>query len=106
EDVMDLLVDPLTGAAAAAELGGLHPSLRWLDAEGEHRHQGVTQAFPNREAVVLGHSETGTRVVVSVGGPSNPAVYYLVNFTTHRADMGGGSFPRVAPLPVGGGAAA
>ena len=101
EDVIDVLVDPLTGAAAAAELGGLHPSRRWLDAEGEHRHQVVAKAFPNREALVLGHSQNGTRMVVAVGGPSNPAVYYFVDFTTHRADIVGASYPTLAPIPLG-----
>jgi dienelactone hydrolase len=101
EDVTDVIVDPLSGAAAAVQLGGLNPKVRWLEPSAERRQQVVAHAFPNRDVLVLGHSQNNARVVVAVGGPSSPEVYYLVDLTNHRADIVGEEYPTLAPLPLG-----
>src|SRR6185312_13326798 len=100
EDVEEVLPDPRTGAPSAVRFGGLQQTIRWLDADAERQQQALARVFPGRDVRVVGRSESN-RVVVETQGPAAPPVYYLVDFTTHKADIVGEAYPALAKVPLG-----
>ncbi|HET7757821.1 MAG TPA: prolyl oligopeptidase family serine peptidase [Steroidobacteraceae bacterium] len=101
DNVVGFVYDPLTGATVGAQVGGLIESTRWIDGQAERRFKEVAKAFPERDVALIGRSQSGTRVVAYVEGPSHPPVYYLVDFTTHRADVIGEAYPGLANVTLG-----
>jgi dipeptidyl aminopeptidase/acylaminoacyl peptidase len=100
-DVIGISLDSFSGLPVAAELGGLEPQIRWLDDAAKLRHESLARAFGGREIVVSSRSEDGSRLVVRTEGPSNPPVYYMVDFKTHRADIVGESYPGLDGAKLG-----
>lgn len=100
-DVEHVVRDRFSGLPVAAELGGLTPGTRWLDAAAEARYQSVAHAFAGREVAVYSRSEDGSRVIAEVEGPSTPPVYYLIDFKAHRADIVGDAYPELDNAALG-----
>jgi len=101
EDVDAIWFDRFTGTPVGVRLGGVQEQLRWFDADAERRYHTVAKAFPGRDVDLYGHSESNTRVLAQVQGPSSPPVYYLVDFTTHRADIVGEAYPALTDVALG-----
>jgi cephalosporin-C deacetylase-like acetyl esterase len=101
DDVDFVLVDQFAGMPVGVRLGGVREQPRWLDADAERRYHTVAKAFPGREIFVYGRSQSNTRVLAQVQGPSSPPVYYLVDFTTHRADIVGEAYPALTDVALG-----
>jgi dipeptidyl aminopeptidase/acylaminoacyl peptidase len=100
-DVTGVIRDRFTGAPVAAVMGGLTQDVRWFDPQAERRFKSVVQAFPGRRVDVYGESENRQRVVAAVEGPSNPTVFYLVDFKTNKADIVGEAYPELASMTLG-----
>jgi dipeptidyl aminopeptidase/acylaminoacyl peptidase len=100
-DVIAVDYDRLTRAPVSALLGGMDPQVRWLDKDAERRFQSVAKAFPGKRIYVYSRSEDGQRVLAEVEGPSNPPVYYLVDFRTGKADLVGEAYPGLANVKLG-----
>ena len=100
-DISDIISDTFTNVPIGASIGGPDESLRWFDAAAEKQFHSVAAAFPGKHVAVMGHSEDNKRVLAEVEGPSNPPVYYLIDFTTHKADIVGEAYPALANVPLG-----
>ncbi len=61
----------------------------------------VDPAPVGREVEVSSRSEDGNRLVARAQGSSNPPVYYLVDFKTHRADIVGETYPGLDGVQLG-----
>ncbi|HEV7715228.1 MAG TPA: prolyl oligopeptidase family serine peptidase, partial [Steroidobacteraceae bacterium] len=97
----DVIHDHITGLPVAAQLGGLEQPVRWLDAQAERRFQSLAQSFPGRRVSVSGESDNRQRLVAAVDGPAGPRVFYLVDFSTHKADIIGEAYPALANANLG-----
>lgn len=100
-DVESVITDRFSGAPVGLELGGRKPRVDWLDSSAEVRYESVARAFPGRSVAVYSHSRDGTRVVAEVQDRSHPPIYYLVDFTTHRAEIVGEGYPALDKVPLG-----
>ncbi|MGQ0836016.1 MAG: alpha/beta fold hydrolase [Gammaproteobacteria bacterium] len=100
-DVIAVLVDSFTAAPIAVEFEGISPQRRWLDSRTEARHKALTRAFPERDVWIVDRSENYQRMLVRVQGPSNPPIYYLVDFATGRADIVGEAYPALSEAKLG-----
>jgi dipeptidyl aminopeptidase/acylaminoacyl peptidase len=60
----------------------------------------LQRAFPGRHVHVYGWSADGTKTLASVETPSSPPIYYVVDFSTHRADIAGEEYPALAGVPL------
>ena len=100
-DVESVIRDRFTGAPIGVQLGGPEQGVRWFEPEAQARFDAVAPAFNDRSVQIEGRSEDGKRVIVRVGGPAHPAVYYLVDFTTNKADIVGEEYPALNDLPMG-----
>jgi pimeloyl-ACP methyl ester carboxylesterase len=100
-DVEDVEVDPSSSTAIGARLGGPTQGIHWFDPVADARFQKVARAFKGRTVRLLGHSDDNQRVLARVFGPSSAPVVYLVDFTTHRADIVGEEYPGLVDVPLG-----
>ena len=82
-------------------LGGITPEYHWIDPLDEQRYAEVARRFPGRTVTLYSQSQDRQRVVAYVSGPSNPAVYYLVDLRSHTADIVGEEYPGLAHVALG-----
>lgn len=95
-DVVDVDVDRFTHAPQSVWFAGLHGERRWLDAKMQARDAALRKSFGGRDVSIYDRSRDNTRVLASVSDASHPAVFYLIDFASHRADIVGERFPELA----------
>jgi len=100
-DVTDAYVDSSTGAILGVYGSGIKPGMHWIDAAAQHRQEVLERAFPNRTVVMTGWTKDHTKVLARVESPSSPPIYYLVDFTTHHADIAAEEYPALAGVTLG-----
>lgn len=99
-DITRVYHDPYSGAITGVYLSGNVTKVRWLDAAAQRRQDVLDKAFPGRDVEVYGWSVDGTKTLARVETASSPPVYYLVDFTTHRADIAAEEYPALANVPL------
>jgi dipeptidyl aminopeptidase/acylaminoacyl peptidase len=99
-DITSVYHDPYSGAITGVYLSGNVTKVRWLDAAAQHRQDVLDKAFPGRDVEVYGWSTDGTKTLARVETASSPPVYYLVDFTAHRADIAAEEYPALANVPL------
>jgi dipeptidyl aminopeptidase/acylaminoacyl peptidase len=100
-DITAAYTDPYTGAIAGVYESGVKTNLRWLDPAAQHRQEVLQRAFPDREVGVYGWTTDGTKTLARVETPNSPPIYYLVDFTTKRADIAAEEYPALAGVKLG-----
>jgi dipeptidyl aminopeptidase/acylaminoacyl peptidase len=100
-DIISTYTDSYTGAVTGVYVGGANTRIDWLDPAAQHRAELVARAFPNRTVDVYDWSSDASRMLAEVQAPSLPPVYYLIDFSTHRADIAAESYPSLANVPLG-----
>jgi dipeptidyl aminopeptidase/acylaminoacyl peptidase len=95
-EVISVSRDRFTGLPVRLRLGGAEQPYHWLDSRSEARQQSLARAFKDRRVLLFGSSQDGKRLLAAVDGPSQPVVYYIVDLTTHRADIVGEQYPALA----------
>lgn len=101
EEVEYTITDRVTGAVAGIQLGGLSPSVRWLDPRLDSIHQAVAKAFPGRRIEIYDRSADYGRVLARVEGAASPPVYYLVDLKLGTADTIGEAYPELLDVALG-----
>ncbi|HEU0225087.1 MAG TPA: S9 family peptidase [Steroidobacteraceae bacterium] len=101
EDVEFAVADRFTGALAGLQLGGLEPTVRWLDPKLERMQQSVNAAFPGKQVAVYNRSVDYRRLVTRVESAGSPPVYYFVDLDKGTADIVGESYPELERVRLG-----
>jgi pimeloyl-ACP methyl ester carboxylesterase len=99
--VVGVTHDWLTHVPLGVIMTGPEHTIHWIDKDAEQRFRSIAAAFPGKRVRVEAHSENGERVLAWVGGPSNPPIYYIVDFKTHKADIVGEAYPALAGVALG-----
>lgn len=100
-DITNVYTDPYTGAIIGVYVSGSVSDVRWLEPPAQQRQDVLQRAFPGRQVHVYGWTVDGTKTLASVETPSSPPIYYIVDFTTHRADIAAEEYPALAGVPLG-----
>jgi dipeptidyl aminopeptidase/acylaminoacyl peptidase len=100
-DITSVYTDHYTGAIIGVYVSGSVSEVRWLDPSAQLRHDVLQRAFPGRQVHVYGWTADGTKTLASVETPSSPPIYYIVDFTTHHADIAAEEYPALANVPLG-----
>jgi len=100
-DVTSIVTDRYSGAPVGFRIGGLQPTVHWIDPKHDAVQKAVSKAFPNRNAAIFDRSEDFKRIVTHVESASQPPVYYLIDFTKGAADIIGEAYPALADVPMG-----
>jgi|HubBroStandDraft_1064217.scaffolds.fasta_scaffold03417_2 dipeptidyl aminopeptidase/acylaminoacyl peptidase len=100
-DITNVYTDPYTGAVIGVYVSGTKTSVNWLDPEARRRAEILERSFPDRTINIKDWSADGSRTLAEVESPSLPPIYYLVDFSTHRADIAAESYPALENVPLG-----
>lgn len=100
-DVTEVLLDRFDGRAVGARLSGIQPETRWLDPTIAQHVKALEASFPGRSVELYGRDREGMHWIARVSGPSAPAVYYLIDYASHRADIVGEEYPDLTGVKLG-----
>jgi dipeptidyl aminopeptidase/acylaminoacyl peptidase len=100
-DVTGVFEDPYSGSILGVFLGGSTIAPKWLDAAAQQRYDAVQRAFPNKVIGLYGWTFDGKKTLAAAEASNSPPVYYLIDFTTHRADIAAEPYPALAGIPLG-----
>lgn len=100
-DITNVYSDPYSGAIIGVYVSGSVSDVRWLAPASQNRQDVLQRAIPGRQVRVYGWTADGTKTLASVATPSSPPIYYIVDFTTHRADIAAEEYPALAGVPLG-----
>ena len=100
-DITAAYTDAYSGAIVGVYVSGSKNAVHWLDSAAQHRYDVLQRAFLGRTVWVYGWSADGTKTLALVEAPTSPPVYYLVDFTTHRADIAAEEYPALAGVALG-----
>ena len=100
-DIEAVSLDPHDRHPVAVRLSGADRSYRWLDPALEKRSASLGRLFPGRDARLVSRSADNKRVIARVSGGATPTTYYLIDYTTKKADIVGEEYPALADQPQG-----
>lgn len=100
-DFDHIVKDQTTGEIVGAHLGGVKNTIEWFGAADKQRSEAMTKSFPNRVVTYFGTAADGQQTLVGVETRSNPLVYYIINFATHKAEIAGEEYPALANAVLG-----
>jgi dipeptidyl aminopeptidase/acylaminoacyl peptidase len=100
-DITSTYTDRNTGAIVGVYVSGAKTSVHWLEPLAQKRYDVLQRSFTDRQVSVYGWTADGTKTLAQVQTASSPPMYYLVDFTTHRADIAGEEYPALAGVPLG-----
>jgi dipeptidyl aminopeptidase/acylaminoacyl peptidase len=100
-EVETIIYDGFTRQPVAAVLGGTDTPYRWIDPDAQKRFETLSRAFRDKQLRVRSESQDRQRQVVKVSTTSTPAVFYLVDFKTHHAEVIGEEYPELAQASLG-----
>jgi dipeptidyl aminopeptidase/acylaminoacyl peptidase len=82
-------------------LDGPTSGYRLIDPQYQQRAKALSKSFPDRAVTLLDQSQDRSRLIVQVEAPDKPNIYYLIDFTTHKADILAEAYPALADTPLG-----
>jgi dipeptidyl aminopeptidase/acylaminoacyl peptidase len=101
-DIANAYTDPDTGAVIEVREGGGGPvHQHWLEPNAKGRYEALARAFPDRGVELYGWTADWTKTLARVSSPTNPPLYYLTDFKTHRADIAAEEYPGLAGAALG-----
>jgi dipeptidyl aminopeptidase/acylaminoacyl peptidase len=99
--VSSVALDPVDGHPIAVTLDGMDNTLRYIDPLLAQRQKALRGSFPGMAVEFAGHSPDNNRMLVVTNAPDKPATYYVIDFTTHKADILGSAYPALAGIAQG-----
>jgi pimeloyl-ACP methyl ester carboxylesterase len=107
-----LFEDPVYGVAGVifdrfdqrplgVSLDGPDSEYRWIDPQYQQRGKALSKNFPGRTIYLGDQSADRSRLLVQVEAPDSPSVFYMIDFTTHKADILAEAYPALADTPLG-----
>jgi len=100
-DITGVYKDSYTDAIVGVYASGMTATAHWLDAAAQRRFEVLQRAFNGRHVDVYAWTKDGTKTLALVQTASTPPVYYIVDFTTHRADIAAEPYPELAGVRLG-----
>ena len=100
-DVSGAETDPVTGRVVGYWTSGPDGDIHYVDPQRIAVSKSLAKAFPDRWFEIVDRSTDGQRLLIRTESPSAPAVYYLLDRTTHRADIVGETYPGLANVQLG-----
>ena len=100
-DVSSAEIDHVTGRVVGYWTSGPDGRLEYVDPQRIALAKGLAKAFPDRWFEIVDRSTDGKRLLIRTESSSASAVYYLLDRTTHRADIVGETYPGLANVQLG-----
>jgi len=94
-------LDRLDKRPISVYLDGATVERRWLDPTLQQRFQGLSASFPGSSIDLEAQSADKSRLVARVSAPDKPAIYYVIDYSTHKADILSDAYPALADIKLG-----
>jgi len=79
--------DPYTGAIIGVYASGSKEKVHWLEPSAQHRYDVLERSFHSQQVQPFDWTVEGSRTIALLSAPMRAPVFYLVDFTTNRADI-------------------
>jgi dipeptidyl aminopeptidase/acylaminoacyl peptidase len=99
-DVVSAYVDEHR-AVIGVMLSGMGTRIRWLDSAAQHRYEMLQRTFPEKEIEIRGSTVDGLKTLAKTENRSSPPVYYLVDLSSHQANIAAEEYPGLAHVRLG-----
>jgi dipeptidyl aminopeptidase/acylaminoacyl peptidase len=100
-EVQSVVWDDFARLPVAVVLEGPGTPNQWIDPDARQRFETLLKTFPGMQVGIGSESRDHQRLVVTVATASTPAVFYLVDFRTHHAEIVGEQYPDLAHASLG-----
>ena len=100
-DFDQIVKDETTGELVGAHLGGVKNTVEWFNTADKQRSEAMSKSFPGRVVTYFGTAADGQKMLIGVETRSNPLVYYIIDFATHKAEIAGEEYPALANAALG-----
>jgi dipeptidyl aminopeptidase/acylaminoacyl peptidase len=100
-EIEGVLRDPYDDRLVGYSLGGSDESTHWLDPAAEKRAAGLQRTFAGSVVTIISRSANGRRIVVSTENPSQPPIYYFIDYDAKSADIINEKYPKLAGVKLG-----
>lgn len=100
-DVEGVILDTYDRSLKGVRLGGIDQQIFWLDNATEMRVKSVEAALPGRRAEIFGYTRDGKQVLAYATSRNHPGVYYVIDFSTNRAEVVGQEYPQLSKIALG-----
>ena len=100
-DVEGVVRDANDRSLQGVRLGGLDQAVHWLDEAAAARVRALEAALPGRHIEIFGYTRDNKQVLAFAGSRNHPGAYYLVDFSTNRAEVVGQEYPPLAKAALG-----
>ncbi len=95
------VVDGTSEELLGAHLAGTKDHIEWFSEANRQRSDVLFRSFPNRRIEFLGTTANGQQSLIGVHTQSSPSIYYIIDFSTHKADIAGEAYPGLANAALG-----
>ncbi len=99
--VISVTLDRLDKRPIRVYLDGATVEGSWLDPALQQRFKALSASFPGSSIDLEGQSADKSRLVARVSAPDKPAIYYLIDYSTHKADILSDAYPALADIKLG-----
>jgi dipeptidyl aminopeptidase/acylaminoacyl peptidase len=99
--VASTTLDPVDGHPIAVDLDGPNGTLQYIDPVLVQRDHALNGAFPGATLEFAGHSPDNSRMLVKAFAADKSPTYYIIDFTTHKADILGDTYPGLVGVKLG-----
>jgi dipeptidyl aminopeptidase/acylaminoacyl peptidase len=100
-DITAAFPDPQTGAIVGVYVSGNRNEVKWFDAAAQQRYDVLKRTFKGREVSLESWTADGSKTLALVQAGDFPPTYFLVDFTTHKADIAGEEYPALSGVELG-----
>lgn len=100
-DVEGVVRDIYDRRLLGVRIGGLEQRVHWLDSAAENRVRALEGSLPGRRIEIAGYNREGNLVLAYAVSRNNPGAYYLVDFSSSRAEVVGQEYPQLARVALG-----
>ena len=97
--ITDIFSSPSTGLLQGVRLDDTE--LVFFDPQRQARMMAMARAFPGKDVVIHAATDALDEVVLHTAGAGDSGTFYLVNMTTHRADVLDNDYPGIPGDQVG-----
>jgi dipeptidyl aminopeptidase/acylaminoacyl peptidase len=99
--VANVSIDRFDYRLLGVYLDGSASPYRWIDPQYQQRAQALSKSFSGRQIYLLDQSQDRSRMVVRAEAADKPSIFYVIDFTAHKADILAEAYPALADVQLG-----
>ncbi|HEY2676509.1 MAG TPA: alpha/beta fold hydrolase [Steroidobacteraceae bacterium] len=100
-EVVGASFDRFDNRLLAVRVDGLESEFRIIDPQYQQRAKVLTKIYPGRTVELVDQSSDRSLLLARVYSADKPSIYYVIDYSTHKADILAETYPTLAEIPLG-----